>query len=77
MDYQARLNLQRVNLNDEALYEQFTDYIGNRLAKVSTKHYELQQAKALATAFIEANGLEKGLFYRLWRIAICVYRLKF
>ena len=77
MDYIAKMNLHRIALNDEQLYNDYLNYLGNVITKVTTTHYELLQAKSVAVAYIENNQLPATLYGRLRDIAICFYRLKF
>lgn len=77
MDYIAKMNLHRIALNDEQLYNDYLNYLGQVVTKVTTTHYELLQAKSIAVAYITNNQLPTNLYGRLRDIAICFYRLKF
>lgn len=78
MDYIAKLNLKRLSLNDDDLYNKYIAFLGDNMRKVKTTHYELMQARLLAVAFIErTDGLSQDHFARLRDIAICYYRVNF
>lgn len=78
MDYIAKLNIKRISLNDDAIYNKYIAFLGENMRKVKTTHYELMQARLLAVAFIErTDGLSQAHFARLRDIAICYYRINF
>lgn len=78
MDYIAKLNIKRLSLNDDAIYNKYIAFLSENMRKVKTTHYEIQQARLLAVAFIErTDGLSQSHFARLRDIAICYYRVNF
>lgn len=77
MDYIAKLNLQRLTLNNDQLYNEYLQFVKNNIAKVATKHYELMQARIIAKTFMEEKKLPDNLIYRLRNIAICYYRITY
>lgn len=77
MDYQARLNFQRLALNNDQLYDDYVHFLSENVAKVATKHYELMQARICAKTFIDEKKLPENLTYRLRAIAICYYRINY
>lgn len=77
MDYIAKLNLQRLALNNDQLYNEYVQFVRENMAQVSTKHYELMQARIIAKTFIEEKKLPDNLIYRLRNIAICYYRITY
>lgn len=77
MDYIAKLNLQRLALNNDQLYNEYLQFVRENIAKVATKHYELMQARIIAKTFIEAKQLPDNFFYRLRNIALCYYRITY
>lgn len=77
MDYTAKLNLQRLALNNDQLYNDYLQFVRENIAKVSTKHYELMQARIIAKTFIEEKKLPANLIYRLRNIALCCYRIAY
>ena len=77
MDYKAKINLNRIALNDEAIFDDYIEYLKKVLQKVTTPHYELMQAKCVAVAYIENHELQKNLYGRLRDIALYYYRENF
>lgn len=77
MDYTAKLNLQRLALNNDQLYNDYLQFVRDNIAQVATKHYELKQARIIAKTFIEDKKLPENLIYRLRNIALCYYRVTY
>lgn len=78
MDYIAKLNLKRISLNDDDLYNKYIAFLAENMRKVKTTHYVLMQARLLAVSFIErTDGVSREHFARLRDIAICYYRVNF
>lgn len=77
MDYIAKLNLQRLALNNDQIYNDYLQFVSANIAKVATKHYELKQARIIAKTFIEEKKLPENLIYRLRNIALCYYRISY
>lgn len=77
MDYIAKMNLQRLELNNNQLYNEYVQFVRDNMAKVTTRHYELMQAQKIARTFINKKELPDNLFYRLRNIAFCYYRIAY
>lgn len=78
MDYKAKLNLKRVRLNNDKIFNDFVDFLKGNMTNVGTTYYEMMQAKILALSFVEANEeIGADSFALLRDIAICYYRLNF
>ena len=77
MDYTAKLNLQRLALNNDQIYNDYLQFVRDNMAKVATKHYELMQARIIAKTFMEEKKLPENLTYRLRNIALCYYRITY
>ena len=78
MDYNVKLNLKRVRLNNDKVFNDFVDFLKENMTKVGTTYYEMMQAKILALSFIEATEeIGSDRFAILRDIALCYYRINF
>lgn len=77
MDYTAKLNFQRLELKNDQLYNDYVQFLSDKMKKVATKHYELTQARICAKTFMDEKKLPENLSYRLRTIALCYYRINY